>query len=203
MFLRLHCIDTCSIEFGTFHACSLLGYAMCKALRILQTVLMSTMRLCLSRKFSRIVPDPQGFTVVDLVIGMAMMGILATVAVPNMQPLMTTYRLNGAARDVMGDLMAARMKAVRQHRKVKVFFTDDHLYHVCDDANGDNAVDNCEGSAQLHDLQTNYAGVSVSATNHPTFSATGTAAGNTTITLTNTTGTKSIAVSITGQVKIN
>ena len=144
-----------------------------------------------------------GFTIMELAIGMAVVGILAAVALPNIQPLMMKYRLNGATRQVMSDLMAARMKAVSQHRKFKVFFTDSQEYKICDDANGDNAVDNCEGSAHIQDLQMNYSGVSVSATNDPIFNATGTASGNSTITLTNANGTKTISVFITGQVKIN
>jgi len=142
-------------------------------------------------------------TFAELAIGLGIIGLLAAVAVPNLQPLMTRYRLNGAAREVMGDLMAARMKAVSQHRLVRVFFTDPHHYRVCDDANGDNAVDNCEGSAKIYDVQTNYAGVSLSATSDPTFTATGTASGNSTITLTNAQGTKSISIRVTGQVTIN
>jgi type IV fimbrial biogenesis protein FimT len=179
------------------------GHTMHNAWMALQTAFMSTKPTISCRALWRIIPGQHGFTVVDLIIGTAMIAILATVAVPNMQPLMRTYRLNGAAREVMSDLMAARMKAVSQHRRVKIFFTDAYVYNVCDDGNGDNSVDNCEGSAQTHDLQTDYPGVSVSATDHPTFKPMGTAVGNEEITLTNTTGTKTISVSITGQVKIN
>ena len=157
----------------------------------------------LDRRDCGIGTDQQGFTVIDLAIGMAMVSILAVVALPSIQSLMMKYRVSGAAREIMGDLMAARMKAVSQHRRVKVFFIDDHQYKICDDANGDNTVDNCEGSARTQDLQTNYSGVSVSATSDPMFNATGSASGNTTITLSNTTDTKSINVSITGQVQIN
>jgi type IV fimbrial biogenesis protein FimT len=105
---------------------------------------------------------------------MAVLSILAAIALPNLQPLMRKYQLNGAARQVMGDLMAARMKAVSQHRKVKLFFSESHEYNVCDDADGDGTVDNGEGTVHIQDLQTNYSGVSVSATNNPTFSSMGT-----------------------------
>jgi type IV fimbrial biogenesis protein FimT len=156
----------------------------------------------MSRNHGKRRGDEHGFTVVDLVIGVAVIAILAAVAVPNLQPLMAKYRLNGAAREVMGDLMAARMKAVSRHRMVKVFFTASQQYQICDDANGDGTVDNCEGSAQVRALQANYGGVSVSATTDPTFTAKGTASGTSTITLTNTSGAKTVKVSIPGQVTI-
>jgi type IV fimbrial biogenesis protein FimT len=181
-----------------------IGRKMLKALRTLQTSLRrKKLKMSSGRRCYRIVLDSDGFTVTELAIGIAIISILAVVALPNIQLLLMQYRLNGATRQVIGDLMAARMKAVSQHRRFQVFFTDSQEYKICDDANGDNTVDNCEGSAQNRDLQTNYSGVSVSATNDPTFNSTGTALGNSTITLTNPHGTKSISVHITGQVKIN
>jgi type IV fimbrial biogenesis protein FimT len=177
---------------------------MLKAMRILQMALISKKLVgSLGRRGCRNTPDQDGFTVTELAIGIAIISILAVVALPNVQLLMMQFRLNGAARQVMGDLMAARMKAVSQHRRFKVFFIDSQEYKICDDANGDGSVDNCEGSAQIRDLQTNYSGVSVAATDDPTFNSTGTASGNTTITLTNPNGTKSISIHITGLVKIN
>jgi Type II transport protein GspH len=99
--------------------------------------------------------------------------------------------------------MGARMKAVSQSRKVKVFFPDPHQYKICDDANNDGSVDDCEGTAQIKDLQSSYAGVSVSATLNPLFSPKGSTANYTTITLTNTSGSKTITIEITGHVSIN
>jgi type IV fimbrial biogenesis protein FimT len=151
-----------------------------------------------SRNLFRRLRDAHGITVVDLVIGVAVIGILAAIALPNLQPLLTKYRLNGAARQVMGDLMASRMKAVSQHRKFKIFLCNSQAYKICDDANADDSVDNCESSAYVRDLQATYPGVSVSATTDPVFTAKGTASGTTTITLTNSHGTKSVAVAMTG-----
>jgi Tfp pilus assembly protein FimT len=85
----------------------------------------------------RIIRDHHGVTVVDLIISVAIIGLLATMALPNLQPRLTKYRLYGAARQVMGDLMAARMKAVSQHRPYKVFFSESQTSTICDDANDD------------------------------------------------------------------
>jgi type IV fimbrial biogenesis protein FimT len=157
----------------------------------------------ISRHHVRRLREAHGLTVVDLVIGVAVIGILAAIAVPNLQPLLITYRLNGATRQVMGDLMAARMKAVSQHRPFRIFFTESQTYTICDDANADGSVDNGEGAATVRDLQATYPGVSVSATTDPLFTAKGMASGTTTITLTNSQGTKSLTVARTGQVTIN
>ncbi len=177
---------------------------MLKALRALQSVLMSkALAMRQGTKSSGSVPDQHGFTVTELAIGIAIVSILAVVAIPNVQPLMMKYRLNGTTRQVMSDLMAARMKAVSQHRRFKVFFTDSQEYKICDDANGDGFVANCEESAQIKNLQENYSGVSVSTAIDPIFDSTGTASESMTITITNANGTKSISVYITGQIKIN
>ena len=144
-----------------------------------------------------------GFTVIDLLIGVAIVAILAMVAVPTLQPLVTRYRLNGAARQVMGDLMRARMQAVSQGRAVRVVFPEGTSYQICDDANADGTVDIGEGAGTTRALATQYPGVTLSATSDPVFSTKGIAAGQSLITLTNAQGTRTLTVYRTGHVKIH
>lgn len=53
-----------------------------------------------------------GFTAVELVIVMLLVGILAAVSLPLFMTIMQSYRLDGAARNVAGDLRYAQSLAV-------------------------------------------------------------------------------------------
>lgn len=145
---------------------------------------------------------PNGFTLIELLIALGILGVLAAVALQNIFGALPQYRLNGATREVFGELMTARMKAVSLNRRVKVFFPDNRQYKICDDANNDNTVDDCEGSARIKDIQAAYSGVTLSANINPVFQPRGTAS-MATITVSNSHGSKSITIAITGRVKIN
>jgi len=145
-----------------------------------------------------------GFTLIEMMIVIAIMAVLAGIAIPNYFAWLPKSRLNGAARQVMGDLMAARMKAVKLNHRVKVFFYSNHEYKICDDANNDMTVDDGEGDVQLRDIQREYSDVTFDSSNppDPIFSSRGTANSFVTIGLTNSVDSKEVTVSISGRVKI-
>jgi prepilin-type N-terminal cleavage/methylation domain-containing protein len=144
-----------------------------------------------------------GFTPIELIIAIAIAGILVTIAVPNILTEVPKFRLNGATQQIFGDLMAARMKAVSRNRRVKIFFTGGNTYKVCDDANNDGTIDDCEGDSKIINIQNSYKGVTLSSNNSPIFNPRGTASNLATITVTNSAGTKSITIAITGRMQIS
>lgn len=145
-----------------------------------------------------------GFTLIEMMIVVAIMGILSAIAAPNFMNYMAGRRLNGAARMVMSDLMAARQKAVSENNQVKVFFIGYHnRYYILDDNNNDGHYDYGEAYV-LRNINTDYYDVIFDATANPIFYPRGTAFG-TTVTLTSSrTGvSKSVKVALNGRVKID
>jgi len=143
----------------------------------------------------------RGFTLVEMMIVIAVMAILAAIAAPSYQTFMAQRRLSGAARQIMSDLMSTRMKAVSMNQMVKVSLPDNHQYEIWNDANGDGTVADNEGDDIARDIQTDYHDVTYSSTANPLFYTRGTANGAT-ITVSNSAGSKDISLAITGRVKI-
>lgn len=137
-----------------------------------------------------------------MMVVLAIFAIVAAIAIPNFMSLLPGMRLNGAARQVMGDLMAARMKAVKQNNRFRVFFNNPgtNEYTILDDDNNNNSADTGEATTTKN-IQDNYHDVSFSSTTNPIFYPRGTAYG-TTVTVTNSSGSKDVKVAITGRVKI-
>lgn len=152
---------------------------------------------------STIMQRQKGFSVLELMVALIIISIIAGISIPvylNMKPQL---RLNGAARQVMGDLAKARMKAISQNNEYKIFFDiDNHQYQILDDDDNDGTIDSGE-EVTTRDIQTEYYDTTFSATANPIFHPKGNASPSTSITLTSPAGEKTITVSIAGRIKIN
>ncbi len=144
-----------------------------------------------------------GFTLMELMMTVVVLAVLTGIAIPSFMTLMPGMRLNGAARQVMGDLMAARMKAVKENNEYKVFFTGSDQYTILDDDDNDGYAESGEATT-IKNIQDEYYDVTIDKTgyNDPVFQPRGTAS-IIILTLTNSQGAqKKVKVHLTGRVKI-
>jgi prepilin-type N-terminal cleavage/methylation domain-containing protein len=63
-----------------------------------------------------------GFTIVELVVALAIMGIAVSVAIPGFSRWLPDYRLKAAATELYTNLQLAKMSAVRDNAEWAVFF---------------------------------------------------------------------------------
>ena len=146
-----------------------------------------------------------GFTFVELLIAIVIAGILAGFGVPRLSAMIPKRRLNGAAQKIAWDLQAARMSAIKHKYNVSVTFVNDVDYKIWYDRDHDNVEDGDE--VTVKSIRNAYRGVSIASTRNPTFHPLGTVLNaphdGQPITLSNVSGTKTIAVSIAGRVKLS
>lgn len=146
-----------------------------------------------------------GFTFVELLIAIVILGILAGLGAPRLSAMIPKRRLNGAAQKIAWDLQAARMSAIKQKYNISVTFVSDVDYKIWHDRDRDNVEDS--GEVTVKSIRDAYRGVSIASTQNPTFHPLGTVlnaphAGQP-ITLSNVSGTKTVTVSIAGRIKLS
>ena len=143
----------------------------------------------------------QGFTLMELMIVLGIMSITLILTNMWLSTQLPYWRLNGAVRQVVADLVAAKMNAVVERNRQRIFFQDNRHYVILDDKNNNGKIDSGEHQ-EVRDIQADYQDVIMTASNNPAFLPRGTASNLASITLTNSAGTRKSTVSITGRVKV-
>jgi len=146
------------------------------------------------RIVKRVFLDVKGFTIAEIMAAAGVFAILVAVAIPNYLAFQPNLRLNGASREVLSKLMWARSKAVEENVTYDVTFPTDHTLEIRKSG----------VLIQTVDIEPDYNGVTFSKSGiDPAFNSRGTAGGATTITVSGSSGSKTVTVTAAGNVRIN
>jgi type IV fimbrial biogenesis protein FimT len=147
-------------------------------------------------------PDRRGFTLLELVMAMVIFSIVAAISVPTFRDFLAQRRLNGAARELHGNLMSMRMQAVSENRWIALNVDNTHQYTIFRDLNQNGTVDSGEILVvkNLHPTYYDVVFDTGASASGVTFRPNGTGS-TATLRLTGATGVKTLTVTNNGRVK--
>lgn len=102
---------------------------------------------------NKITRNTKGFTLTELMIVIAIFGLIAVLSIPNYQRFMHGWRLNGETQQLASALRTARSSAVMKNIDVVFTFDEDAgTYSWFEDNNGNGSLDNGEYESAEYDI---------------------------------------------------
>jgi prepilin-type N-terminal cleavage/methylation domain-containing protein len=89
-----------------------------------------------------------GFTLVEMMVALAIGGIMTAMAVPNFNQMREGYRLRAATYEVFTALQRARSEAVKRNNNYRFSLVNGTTYRLHDDANNDGVINTGETVTQ-------------------------------------------------------
>jgi prepilin-type N-terminal cleavage/methylation domain-containing protein len=99
----------------------------------------------------RIKTGQSGFTLVELMVVIAVIGILLAIAVPNFLSWQPNMRLRSAARDIFSVMSRAKIEAIKRHANVTVLFNspgDSYIMFLDDGTGGGTSEDETQNGTE-------------------------------------------------------
>jgi prepilin-type N-terminal cleavage/methylation domain-containing protein len=94
------------------------------------------------KDFTRTKKNAAGFTLMEIMVVICMIGILAAIAIPGFSTWLPDYRLKRAARDLYSNFQRAKMGAIRNNSEWRVYFDDSaDRYRLCSGPGADSTWD--------------------------------------------------------------
>lgn len=145
----------------------------------------------------RFIHTNEGFTLVELMVVVAVTALAATVTAPSVVGLIQRQRLQGVSSQLLWDLRSAREKAITSHRPVTVAVPNNHSYTIWTDRNSDGITD--PGEVKTTDLGVQH--MTLASDRSPVFSPSGIITNSAVMTLTDSRGkTATITMTMAGSI---
>lgn len=147
-----------------------------------------------------------GFSMLELLVVLAIVGILSATTWPRVSRLMAHYRLDGAARALMADAQKARFRAIAERKCFQIKF-DSPVPAGSFQVRTDPGIGNCTAGSfttvdGAKEISSGVA-LTITSTANPIFDTRGTVNTIATITLTNAHGaSRQVRIEATGRVRI-
>ncbi len=132
----------------------------------------------------RFIHTNKGFTLVELMVVVAVTALAATVTAPSVVGMIQRQRLQGVSNQLLWDLRSAREKAITSHRPVTVAVPNNHSYTIWTDTNSNGVAE--AGEAKTTDIAAQH--LTLASDKSPVFSPSGMITNSAVMTLTDASG---------------